>query len=149
MASAVLESLIVPSRTNDRACDNGISSTLMTGSLAYWIRPVRARKEPSPAARRRVGIGVPRVSCSAIHARRSLPGLGALAPRTPPGLAGKGVPVRFDVTVRDGWVSGVRGWGNRTKVDHLEWRGHEVAPPREMNMYVTAPVGLAELPAAG
>jgi competence protein ComEC len=73
----------------------------------------------------------------------------AFAARTPPGLAGKAVPVRFVVTVRDGWVSGVRGWGNRVRVERLERQGRELARPREMELDVTAPVGLAELPAAG
>ena len=73
----------------------------------------------------------------------------ALAPRTPPGFAGKAVPVRFDVTLRDGWVSGARGWGNRARVGGLEWAGHAISPPREMSVYVSAPAGLAELPPAG
>ena len=73
----------------------------------------------------------------------------ALAPRTPPGFAGKSVPVRFDVTLRDGWVNGVRGWGNRARVGGLEWAGHAISPPREMSVYVSAPAGLAELPPAG
>ncbi|HQU33449.1 MAG TPA: hypothetical protein PLB88_03965, partial [Thermoanaerobaculaceae bacterium] len=72
------------------------------------------------------GWGVPLVAVASLAAWRGLAGEGrrwgwwvmagvglglaacALAARTPPGLAGKAVPVRFVVTVRDGWVSGVR-----------------------------------------
>ncbi|OYV89535.1 MAG: hypothetical protein B7Z68_12065, partial [Acidobacteria bacterium 21-70-11] len=113
------------------------------------------------------GWGVPLVAVASLAAWRGLAGEGrrwgwwvmagvglglaacALAARTPPGLAGKAVPVRFVVTVRDGWVSGVRGWGNRVRVERLEREGRELARPREMELDVTAPVGLAELPAAG
>jgi competence protein ComEC len=73
----------------------------------------------------------------------------AVAPRTPPGFAGKAVPVRFVVTVRDGWVSTVRGWGNRVRVERLEWQGRALRRPHEMGFYVAAPVGLAGLPRAG
>ncbi|MDD5562339.1 MAG: ComEC/Rec2 family competence protein [Thermoanaerobaculaceae bacterium] len=73
----------------------------------------------------------------------------AMAARTPAGLAGKSVPVRFAVTVRDGWVSGVRGWGNRVRVDRLEWQGRRLRRPREMQLFVTAPAGMALLPRAG
>ncbi len=73
----------------------------------------------------------------------------AFAPRTPAGYAGKTAPVRFEVGIRDGWVSGTRGWGTRVRVRRLEWAGGELARPREMNLYVTAPVGLAALPRAG
>jgi len=73
----------------------------------------------------------------------------SLAPRTPIGFAGKAVPVRFEVSVRDGWVSGVRGWGTRVRLRRLEWGKREIARPREMQLYVGSAAGLAELPVPG
>ncbi|HVN75098.1 MAG TPA: ComEC/Rec2 family competence protein [Thermoanaerobaculaceae bacterium] len=73
----------------------------------------------------------------------------AAAARTPPGLAGKAVPVRFEVSVRDGWVSGARGWGTRVRLRQVEWAGRATDRPREMQLYIAAPVGVADLPAPG
>ncbi len=113
------------------------------------------------------GWGLPLVAVALLAAWRGLAGEGrrwgwwvivgvglglaacAFAARTPPGLAGKAVPVRFVVAVRDGWVSGARGWANRVRVERLERQGRELPRPREMELDVTAPVGLAELPAPG
>ncbi len=73
----------------------------------------------------------------------------ALAPRTPSGLAGKAVPVRFEVAIRDGWVSGSRGWGTRVRVRRVEREGRELERPGEMQLFVTSASGAAELPPPG
>ncbi len=73
----------------------------------------------------------------------------AFAPRGPVGPAGKPVPVRFVISIRDGWATGVRGWGTRVRVAALERAGRVQPHPREMDFYVTSPVGLAQLPRAG
>jgi competence protein ComEC len=73
----------------------------------------------------------------------------SFAPRAPGGFAGAPVPVRFVVTVRDGWMSGARGLGTRVRVSGLELAGRPLRGPREMDLYVTAPVGLAKLPRPG
>ena len=73
----------------------------------------------------------------------------SVAPRTPIGLAGKAVPVRFEVAIRDGWISGARGWGTRVRVRRLEAGEREIARAREMQLYITSAAGLAELPAPG
>ena len=73
----------------------------------------------------------------------------AFAPRTPAGPGGRPVPVRFVVSVRDGWTAGARGWGTRVRVLGLERAGRREAHPREMDLYVSAPVGLAQLPIPG
>jgi competence protein ComEC len=73
----------------------------------------------------------------------------AFAPRGLAGPAGRPVPVRFVVSVRDGWISGTRGWGTRVRVLGLERAGRREAHPRELELFVTAPVGLAQLPSPG
>lgn len=73
----------------------------------------------------------------------------ALAPRTPEGFAGKSVSVRFEVAVRDGWVSSSRGWGTRVRVRYLEWEGRKLVRPAEMPLFVTAASGLNDLPRPG
>jgi competence protein ComEC len=73
----------------------------------------------------------------------------AFAPRTPVGRSGAPVPVRFVVSVRDGWTGGARGWGTRVRVQQLERAARREAHPREMELYVSAPVGLAQLPVPG
>jgi competence protein ComEC len=73
----------------------------------------------------------------------------AFAPRGPGGPSDKAVPVRFQVSVRDGWRSGARGWGTRVRVLALERSGVRQGHPREMELYVSAPVGLAQLPSPG
>ena len=73
----------------------------------------------------------------------------AFAPRSPTGPAGSPVPVRFIVSVRDGWVTGARGWGTRVRVLALERAGRAQPHSRELELYVTAPVGLAQLPSPG
>jgi competence protein ComEC len=112
-------------------------------------------------------LGVPLCLLALLAAWRGLPGTGrrlvwwgacgallglaacAFAPRTPVGPGGGPVPVRFVISVRDGWTGGVRGWGTRVRVQGLERAGRRVAHPREMELFVSAPVGLAQLPASG
>lgn len=72
----------------------------------------------------------------------------AFAPRAPAGSADP-VPVRFVVSVRDGWTSGLRGWGTRVRVLAIERAGIAQAHPRELELYVSAPVGRAKLPPPG
>ncbi|HVN30464.1 MAG TPA: ComEC/Rec2 family competence protein [Thermoanaerobaculaceae bacterium] len=72
----------------------------------------------------------------------------AFAPRAPSGSADP-VPVRFMVSVRDGWTSGLRGWGTRVRVLGIERAGVALPHARELELYVSAPVGRAELPAPG
>jgi competence protein ComEC len=73
----------------------------------------------------------------------------AFAPRAPVGPAGKPVPVRFEVSIRDGWTNGTRGWGTRVQVLALERAGWSLPHPRELELYVASPVGLAQLPRSG
>jgi competence protein ComEC len=73
----------------------------------------------------------------------------ALAPRSPSGADGRAVPVRFVISVRDGWTVGARGWRTRVRVLRLERAGVALAHAREMELYVSAPVGLAQLPPPG
>jgi competence protein ComEC len=72
----------------------------------------------------------------------------AFAPRVPAGSADP-VPVRFVVSVRDGWTSGLRGWRTRVRVLAIERAGIAQAHPRELELYVSAPVGRAKLPPPG
>jgi competence protein ComEC len=72
----------------------------------------------------------------------------AVAPRWPtPGA--RTVPARFTFSVRDGWTRGVRGWGTRVRVLSLETGAGASRVPRDLDLYVTAPVGRAQLPAPG
>ena len=73
----------------------------------------------------------------------------ALAPRWPASTGRQTLPVRFTVAIRDGWTSGPRGWGTRVRVEALESGGRQRRAPGELDMYITAPVGLARLPRAG
>jgi competence protein ComEC len=73
----------------------------------------------------------------------------AFAPRAPVAFGGTSAPVRFVVTVRDGWTGGARGLGTRVSVGRVELAGKDLRSPREMDLYVTAPVGLAQLPRPG
>jgi competence protein ComEC len=73
----------------------------------------------------------------------------AFAPQSPAGDKGEAVPVRFVISVRDGWRSGVLGWGTRVRVSALERAGAPLRHPRELQLYVTSAVGLAQLPKPG
>jgi competence protein ComEC len=73
----------------------------------------------------------------------------AFAPRSAAGDTGNPVPVRFVISVRDGWRSGILGWGTRVRVDALERAGAPLRHTRELQLYVTSPVGLARLPEPG
>jgi competence protein ComEC len=73
----------------------------------------------------------------------------AFAPRSAAGDRGKPVPVRFVISVRDGWRSGILGWGTRVRVNALERAGAPLRHPHELQLYVTSPAGLARLPKPG
>jgi competence protein ComEC len=73
----------------------------------------------------------------------------AFAPRVSANPSGEPIPVRFVVSVRDGWRSGARGWGTRVRVLALERAGIPQAHAGELGLYVSAPVGRAELPPPG
>ena len=60
------------------------------------------------------------------------------------------VPVRFVVSVRDGWTSGARGWGTRVRVLATRAGRQALRPTRgRWSSTSSAPVGLAQLPIPG
>ncbi len=124
---------------------------IVAGNLAppgrSWSLPLAALALLS--AWRGLAVSKPRLAWWA--ACGALVGLAAcaLAPRAPAGYRARPVPVRFTVTVRDGWIAGFRGLGTRVRIGRLEAAGEALRAPRETDLYVTSQVGLAALPRPG
>lgn len=59
------------------------------------------------------------------------------------------VPVRFVVTIRDGWTAGTRGWTTRVRVEKLSGAHDEVRTAGELTLALGGEVTAAELPAPG
>lgn len=59
------------------------------------------------------------------------------------------VPVRFEVTVRDGWRAGARGWTTRVAVARIAEARGELRTARELALALGGEVNEAELPAPG
>jgi competence protein ComEC len=74
---------------------------------------------------------------------------GAVAPHSPAGGAAVVLPVRADVTVRDGWQSGEAGWTARVGVRRVERSGEAVACAREVRMTLPAGIAAGSLPPPG
>lgn len=73
----------------------------------------------------------------------------AFAARVPRAADGRALPVRFTVAIRDGWLETAQGFRTRARVEQLEWRQAPLPHRREVELYLTGSVALAELPRPG
>lgn len=67
----------------------------------------------------------------------------------PHGTPGSTLPIRFTVTVRDGWTSGQWGWTTRVRVHEIEHVSGRIRTARELRLTVGGNVTAAELPPPG
>jgi competence protein ComEC len=73
----------------------------------------------------------------------------AFSARLPLALGERSIPVRFTVTIRDGWVESPQGFRTRAHLEQLKWRQAPLRHQREIELYVTGSATLSELPGAG
>jgi len=74
---------------------------------------------------------------------------GALAPCIPGAAGAENLPIRFVLTVRDGWQEGDQGWSTRVRLEGVEAAGHSLRCAGEVWATLAGVPALATLPAPG